>query len=141
MSPQEQQHAIALLRDAYAAFNRNDITAAVHALDSNIEWQEPAEFPGGGIYHGRAAVARYLSNSRAPWAEGSSEPVHFVAHGDRVVVYVHARFRLKDTPSWTEVSLADVYSFRNGTPISMRAFADRNAALHWVGAEPDEKLE
>ncbi|HVT97117.1 MAG TPA: nuclear transport factor 2 family protein [Acidobacteriaceae bacterium] len=133
MSPQQQQHAISLLRDAYSAFNRNDISAAVHALDLNIDWQEPAEFPGGGSYHGRAEVARYLANSRAGWAEGSSEPVRFIVHGDRVVVYVHARFRTKDSSAWTEVCLADVYTFRNGTPVAMRAFADRNAALEWVG--------
>ena len=133
MSPQEQQHAIALLREAYAAFNRDDIPAAVQSLDEHIEWSEPAEFPGGGMYHGRSEVARYLTNSRAGWAEGASEPVDFIAHGDRVVVFVHARFRLKDSVSWTEVSLADVYTFRNGTPIAMRAFADRNAALEWVG--------
>ena len=138
MSPQEQQYAIAPLRGAYAAFNRNDIPAAVHALDLNIEWQEQAEFPGGGLYHGRSEVAGYLTNSRAGWAEGASEPVRFIVHGDRVVVYVHARFRAKDSPTWTGVCLADVYTFRNGTPVAMRAFADRNAALQWVGASRPE---
>ena len=138
MSPQEEQHAIALLRDAYAAFNRNDIAAAVHSLDPNIDWQEPADFPGGGQYHGRDEVARYLTQSRAGWAEGASEPVRFIVHGDRIVVCVHARFRAKDSATWTEVSLADVYTFRNGTPVAMRAFADRNAALRWVGVAQTE---
>jgi uncharacterized protein len=133
MSPQEQQHAIALLRNAYAAFNRDDIPAAVQALDPDIEWTEPAEFPGGGAYHGRTAVAGYLAQSRAGWAEGASEPVRFLVHGNRVVVFVHARFRTKDTTAWTEVDLADVYTFRHGTPVAMRAFADRSAALQWVG--------
>jgi ketosteroid isomerase-like protein len=140
MSPQQQQHAISLLRDAYAAFNRNDIPAAVRGLDVNIDWQEPAEFSGGGSYHGRAAVARYLANSRAGWAEGSSEPVRFIVHGDRVVVYVHARFRAKDSSAWTGVCLADVYTFRNGSPVAMRAFADRNAALEWVGIAHSDYL-
>jgi len=138
MSPQQQQRAIALLKDAYAAFNRNDISAAVHALDPNIEWQEPAEFPGGGLYHGRPEVARYLTSSRVPWAEGASEPVRFTVSGDRVVVFVHARFRLKDGTTFTEVDLADVYTFRNGTPVAMRAFADRNSALEWVGLPRSE---
>ena len=45
------------LWQAYAAFNRNDIPAAVAALDPQIEWTEPPEFPGGGItYHGHAGV-------------------------------------------------------------------------------------
>jgi ketosteroid isomerase-like protein len=134
MSPQEEVHAVAVLRDAYAAFNRNDIPAAVQNLDANIEWSEPAEFPGGGTYHGHSEVAGYLTQSRAPWAEGSSEPVQFIAHDNRIVVFVHAKFRAKDNPAWTETNLADVYTFRNGTPVAMRAFADRDAALAWVNA-------
>ena len=135
MSPKEQARAIAKLRDAYAAFNRDDIPAAVSALDPNIDWSEPAEFPGGGAYHGRSEVARYLTNSRAGWAEGASEPVQFIVRGNRIVVYVHARFRAKDRAAWTEVNLADVYTFRGGTPVAMRAFADRAEALRWAAAE------
>ena len=135
MSPHEQQHAIALLRAAYAAFNRNDIPAAVASLDPQIAWEEPAEFPGGGTYHGRAEVARYLTQSRAPWAEGSSQPVQFLVRGDRIVVYVRARFRLRDSATWTEVNLADVYTFHNGKPVAMRAFASRKDALAWVGLQ------
>jgi uncharacterized protein len=136
MSPSEQEHAIALLRNAYAAFNRDDIPAAVARFDPAIDWSEPAEFPGGGAYHGRAAVAGYLTRSRAGWIEGASEPVQFIVHGDRIVVFVHARFRTNGQAAWTEVNLADVYTFRDGTPVAMRAFADRNAALQWVGLGP-----
>lgn len=133
MTGTERRNAITLLRSAYAAFNRGDIPAAISALDLEIEWSEPVEFPGGGTYHGRDQVARYLSNSRAGWAEGASEPEKFLTRGDRIVVFVHARFRQNGTTAWNEVRLADVYTFRNGTPVAMRAFADRTAALHWVG--------
>jgi hypothetical protein len=57
------------LREAYAAFNRNDIPATATALDPQIEWTEPAAFPGGGTYHGHAGVQAYLSQSRRNWAE------------------------------------------------------------------------
>ena len=53
--------AIVALRSAYAAFNRGDVDAAVEPFDAQIEWTEPAEFPGGGTYHGREAVKRYLA--------------------------------------------------------------------------------
>ena len=38
------------LREAYAALNRNDIPACVKGFDPQIEWTEPAEYPGGGTY-------------------------------------------------------------------------------------------
>jgi ketosteroid isomerase-like protein len=126
------------LREAYAAFNRNDIPATVKVLDPQIEWSEPAEFPGGGTYHGHAGVQAYLSQSRADWAEGSSEPERCIVAGDKIIVFVHARVRLKDSTEWHETRLADVFTFRNGKAIQMRAFADRRQALEWAGAKGSE---
>lgn len=88
------------LRKAYAAFNRNDIPATVESLNPQIEWTEPAEFPGGGTYRGHEGVKAYLSQSRAVWAEGSSEPERFIVAGDKIIVFVHARARLKDSTEW-----------------------------------------
>ena len=125
--------AMARLREAYAAFNRGDMDVAVSGLDPQIEWSEPPEFPGGGAYHGREAVKGYLTQSRANWAEGTSEPEQMIPVGDRVVVMVHARFRLRGSESWQDVKLADVYTVRNAKIVAMRAFADRQEALRWVG--------
>jgi uncharacterized protein len=133
----EMIEAIAILRGAYAAFNRGDMDAAVSGLDPQIEWTEPPEFPGGGAYHGREEVKGYLARSRTGWAEGSSEPERFITAGDRIVVLVHARFRLEGSGEWREVRLADVYTVRNSKIVQMRAFADRQAALRWVGLKPE----
>jgi hypothetical protein len=44
-------------------------------------------------------------------------------------------FDPKGSNEWREVSLADVYTIRSGKAIQMRAFADRQEALRWVGVE------
>ena len=124
-----RERAIELLQKAYDAFNRGDMAGAVAGLDPQIEWTEPDSFPGGGTHHGTAEVQGYLTRSRAGWAEGRSEPERFIAAGDRIVVFVHARFRGKGSAEWGEVRLADVYTFRDGRPVQMRAFADREEAL------------
>jgi ketosteroid isomerase-like protein len=126
------------LRKAYAAFNRNDIPATVEAMDPQIEWTEPAEFPGGGTYYGHEGVMAYLSQSRAAWAEVHSEPERFLVAGDKIVVLVHARVRPKDSTEWHETRLADVFTFRNGKAIQMRAFADRRQALEWAGVKDSD---
>jgi len=110
-----------------------DIDAAVAGLDPQIEWSEPESFPGGGMYHGRDGARQYLAQSRAAWAEVNSEPEQFIAAGDRIVVFVHARVRAKGSNDWQEVRLADVYTVRDGKIVAMRAFADRQEALRWVG--------
>lgn len=131
----QTQQAIIALRAAYAAFNRGDIDAAVEAFDDRIEWSEPAEFPGGGMYYGREGVKRYLAQSRSAWAEAISEPEQFFPAGDRIVVFVHARVRPGNSDQWLDVQLADVYTFRAGKAIQMRAFADRQEALRWADAK------
>ena len=133
----DMEHVVAALRGAYAAFNRGEMTAAVEPLDAQIEWHEPAEFPGGGTYHGRDGVKRYLTQSRAAWAEVDSQPERFIIAGNRIVVFVHARVRPKGGNHWQDVSLADVYTVRQGRVVEMQAFAERRQALRWVGAEAE----
>ena len=107
--------------------------------DPQIEWSEPTEFPGGGTYHGREGVKQYLMQSRAAWAEIISEPEQFIPAGNRMVVFVHARLRAKGSSDWQDVRLADVYLFRDGKAIQMKAFADRQEALGWARAEAADR--
>ena len=58
----KQEREISLLRDAQAAFNRGNIAAGASALDPEIEWIEPFEFPGSGTYR-RAVAVRFPSSS------------------------------------------------------------------------------
>jgi uncharacterized protein len=132
---QSSNEFVAELREAYAAFNRGDIDSALKPFDSRIEWSEPAEFPGGGTYHGLDGVKRYLTQSKAGIAEGTSEPEQFVVVGNRVVVLVHVRVRRKGSDAWHEVRIADVYTVEDGKAIQMKAFADQQEALRWAGAE------
>jgi ketosteroid isomerase-like protein len=120
------------LREAYAAFNRGDIDAALKPLDPNIEWSEPESFPWGCTYHGLAGVKSYLTQSRAGLAEGTGEPEKFIQVGNRIVVFVHAHVRPKNSSQWQDVELADVYTIRDGRAVEMRAFADRQQALNWA---------
>lgn len=129
---EEKAQEITDLREAYAAFNRGDIDGAVKSLDPNIEWSEPAEFPAGGTYHGVDGAKRYLAQSLAGADQVHSEPEQFLVYGDKIVVFVYARVKPKGGKDVQEIRLADVYTFRNGRALAMRAFADRQAAVAWA---------
>ncbi len=103
-----------------------------------MEWTEPAEFPGGGAYHGIEGAKRYLIQSRAGAAQVISEPERFIPTGNRIIVFVYARVLPKDRNTWQEIRLADVYTFHDGRVTQMRAFANRDDALRWVGIEQKE---
>jgi ketosteroid isomerase-like protein len=133
LNQQQIEEAIAELRAAYAAFNRGDIDAAVRSFDSHVEWIEHAEFPGGGTYHGIDGAKRYLALSRAGAVHVISEPERFLPAADRIVVFVHARVLPKNSDTWQDIRLADVYTFHHGRITNMRAFADKEDALRWAG--------
>ena len=75
---------------------------------------------------------------RSTWAEGSCEPERFIVAGDKIVVFIHVRVRLKHETEWREGRIVDVYTFRNGKAIQFRTFADRQQALEWAGVEDSD---
>lgn len=135
--PADQTEA---LRAAYAALNRNDIPGFAAVFDPQIERIEPADFPQGGTYRGLEAVKAHISKGRGSWAEGSCEPERFIVvpPGDRIIVLVHVRVRLKHEVEWREGRIADGYTFRDGKAVEFRTFADERQALEWAGMEPSD---
>ena len=126
------------LREVYAAINRNDIPGALKFFDPQIERIEPAGFPSAGTYRGHAEVKTHLSQGRETWAEGSCEPERFIVAGDKIIVFLHVHVRLRHSTDWIDGDIADVYTFRNGTPIQMRHFPEREQALEWAGVKASD---
>lgn len=126
------------IKEAYAALNRNDIPGFAQIFDPQIERIEPTDFPSGGTYHGLEAVKAHVAHGRGSWAEGSCEPERFIVSGDKIVVLIHVRVRLKDNTDWIDGHIGDVYTFRNGKAIQFRTFADEQEALEWAGVEASD---
>ena len=70
--------------------------------------------------------------SRAGAAEVISQPEKFIVAGNRIVVFVYARVLPKNSKTWQEIRLADVYTFQGARVTRMHAFANRADALRWV---------
>ena len=129
MSEQISSPEIELLKAVYSAVNRNDVPSLVNYFHPEIEWTEPVGYPQPGTYRGHAEVIANISRGRNTWAEGQCEPERFLVSGDKVIVFLHVRVRLKDHTEWIDAHIADVYTFRNGRPIQMRSFANQQDAL------------
>jgi ketosteroid isomerase-like protein len=121
------------LEQFFAAINRSDMTAITEDFDPEIVRIEPEGFPTAGTYRGVAEVQAHITKGRGTWAEGTCEPERFLVNGDKVVVYLHARVRLKDSTEWTGGRFADGFVFRDGKIIEYLSFADRAQALEWAG--------
>lgn len=123
------------LRQAYAALNRGDVAGFVAVLDPQVERIEPADFPMAGTYRGLAAVTEHVAAGRGSWAEGACEPERFLAAGDRVIVFLHVRVRLKSESTWREGRIGDVFTFRHGKAVQFRTFGDARQALAFAGVD------
>jgi ketosteroid isomerase-like protein len=124
-----------IVKAAYAALNRNDVAGFVKDFDPQIERVEPANFPGGGTYHGLEAVKAHVALHRGNWAEGTCEPQKFIVAGDKVVVFVHVRVRLKHESEWREGDTVDVFTFRTGKATQFYTFINEQQALQWAGVK------
>jgi ketosteroid isomerase-like protein len=126
------------IRAAYAALNRGDVPGFVRMFDPQIERIEQLGFPSDRRYHGLAAVTEHVAKARATWAEGGCEPQRFIVAGNRVIVLVDVRVRLKDETQWREGRTADGYTFRDGKAIAFCTFGDERQARQWAGVEASD---
>ena len=129
------ENEVEAVRQAYAALNRGDIDGFVRDFDPEIERVEFEGSPTGGTYRHLESVKDHVKQGRSTWAEGACEPTHFAAAGDKVVVSVHVRVRLKGHTEWIDARLADVFTFRNGKVVEFRSFADKEPALEYAGVD------
>ena len=126
---------IDILKQFYAAINRNDLPGLAQYFDPQIVRVEFEGFPTAGTYRGSAQVQAHVAKGRGTWAEGACEPEKFLTHGDRVVVYLHVRVRLKDSLDWIDARFADGFEFRAGKITHFHSFGERREALQWAGIE------
>lgn len=120
------------LKQLFAAINRNDMQAITKNFDPEIVRIEPEGFPAAGTYRGIADVQAHVAKGRGTWVEGRCGPEKFLENGEKVVVYLHAWVRLKDSTEWVGGRFADGFVFRNGKIIQYRSFGERAEALKWA---------
>lgn len=125
------------LEQFFDAVNRNDLQAMTKDFDPQIVRVEPEGFPTAGTYRGLADVQAHVAKGRGTWAIGTCKPEKFLVNGDRVVVYLHALVRLKDSTEWIDGRFADGFVFRDGRIVEYRTFGERRDALKWAGLEDD----
>lgn len=124
---------IDVIKKIYSGINRNDIDSVLDLLDSNIVRVEFEGFPTAGIYRGRTDVRRHLANGRSTWAEGSCEPIECFANGNKVIVVVRVKVRLKKDSKWVDAHIADGFTLIDGRVTEFHSFATKQKAFDWAG--------
>jgi len=128
---------IKVLEEFFAAINRNDMPAVIKDFDPQIVRIEPEGFPTAGTYRGVTEVQAHVAKGRGSWAEGSCDPEKFLTNGDKVVVFLHAWVRPKNSTQWGGGRFADGFVFRKGRIVQYLSFGQRADALAWADIEDE----
>ncbi len=134
MTTDKNANEMEMVRQLYRALNHNEIPDIVKLLDPQILRVEFEGTSMAGTFRGLDEVRTHFIKGRATWAEGACEPEKMVAVGNKVIVSVHVRVRLKDKTEWLEGRVTDVFAFGNGKIIEFRSFEKSEDAMKWANS-------
>ena len=127
----------ARVQEAYAAFNRGDVEAAVAVFDEEAEWYPYLGALEGSVYRGREALRQMWTELNENFSGNLQiEVKELIDCGERVVAVIEAR--AVGTASGAEVrqTWAQLAALRNGLVIRVEPYPDKTAALEAAGAIP-----
>ena len=101
---------------AYQAFAKADVDGATKDMADDIEWIVPGNSAISGTYRGKEEVTLFFIKL----AEKSfkTEPQHFIADGDHVVVLT------RTTADGQTSDQADVLTFKDGKVVKFQSASD-----------------
>ena len=127
------QENVDALRDAYAAFDRGDLSRALQLCDPSVRITEPPEIPDSSTFRGRDGMHGVIVKLQEVFPDMQFADVELVADRDRVLATVRWRGTGADSGAGSEVTLFHVWTFQDSRAIQVDAFLDRKQALEAAG--------
>jgi ketosteroid isomerase-like protein len=121
---------VATVRAIFEAVNRGDLDDAVARIPEDFvaDWSESVA-PESGVYRGRDEVRRIFERTSEPWSEVEYFESEIIDAGDLVVRVGGLRARGKGSGAEVTAHGTQVWTFREGTPISVRLYQSKAEAL------------
>jgi ketosteroid isomerase-like protein len=121
------QENVEVVREAFQAFNRGDLDAALKRMHPDIEWETLDAFPDAGKYRGREEVRKFWETWRKTFRGFRLHLEKCVPVGDH---YVLATFRVTGEGAGSGVRVESPAVFQLGEI--------RDGQAIWVGMFPTE---
>jgi ketosteroid isomerase-like protein len=122
---------VALVREAYDAFNRREIDSALERMVPEVEWPNVLEQV---TIRGHGAVREYWAG-QFEQIDPRVEPEEFLEAGDRLVVVVHQVVRDTRGELLADRRVCHVYAFRDGKISRMDMYDGKAEALEAAGVQ------
>jgi ketosteroid isomerase-like protein len=120
---------VALLRQAYDAYNRHGVAGILDYLDPEIEWRNPPESPDADVFVGHAGVLEWQRMVDGSFRAMNFEPQRIEELLDgRLLALVRFRFRAHESEIDVEVPITHLIKFRDGKATAFSFYTTEAAA-------------
>lgn len=130
---------VLIVRGAYEAFAKGDITAVVALLDENVEWHEAEHtpyWPGGPFIGPQAVIDGVFKRLQEDYEGFTIDVRRIVDCGDTVLVEGRYRATARTTGKPLDAQLAHVWDFRDGKVVRWRQYTDSWQTVDVTGFVP-----
>jgi ketosteroid isomerase-like protein len=125
---------VEIVRRGYEQFRATGrLVAALSTPDFVWDMSHFHGWPEQQLYEGIAGAEAFLSNWTDAWDDWELDVESFHDAGDKVVALVRQRGRSKAAGMPVDMSLAQVWTFRDGRQARMEMYSDPREALGSVG--------
>jgi ketosteroid isomerase-like protein len=121
------------LRRAYATFSEHK-TLDWEMFDPAIEHDQRAGLFLDGVFYGPEGVRAALEEIHADWDDLRFDTEELVDLGDRYLVMLRMRARVRDSEAELDAQIAHIWEFRDGRAVRWGVFGDRAEALRSLSA-------
>ena len=123
--------AVGFVREGYLLWNRGDLDGLSRMFSDDIEWQNPAQWPGQRVYRGREQVKRFLREEVIDVIElGEVDIEDIEVFGDELLLRLWARTRGQGSRlDIGKVPVFHVARVEGGSVARVRAFLDEATAV------------
>jgi ketosteroid isomerase-like protein len=122
------------VRHSFEVINRTH-GPDVDFIAPDFEWHTRADLPDPAIYRGPDGAARLMAEWNAAFDDFTAEVDELIDAGDRVVVVMRLRGRIKDSGEEVEMPEAHVITIRSGKATLLREYKSKEEALQVEGLE------
>ena len=115
-----------------AIIRSGDEARLTELCDPNICVEQAAALPYGGVYRGVAGLRKMLKGLREAWTDMNASLEHVLgdASGDHLLTIQHLRARSSKTGRPVDMTVAELFSFRDGRLISIHPHYFDTKAVH-----------
>ena len=123
----KEQENVETVKEFCSAYQRGDLQAVLNTLSEEIEFVHPMSthiWTWAGKLHGHEGIIKFGAGQLTDLDYDQFEPREFIAQGNKVVLLLFERFRIKETDLAVDNEYVMVFTVSDGKIVQLRVYED-----------------